>query len=236
MSLHPTFAALTSLALLCGVDGAVRPSAAAEQMIVRIGAVVDQTGGSTSPLYRAAVELAAKQMNAALDRNGSQVKLELILGDSKSNPPFAQTEALRLINEEQVKALVTDNSGVTVAVNKLNYDPASPARAGRTSAARPWVGFWAASGAAGCMSPISGSTRPCAAGAGQPGSWTRPKPMPASGAAIRPISTPTPSRRGRSTNGGVTRCSEPSTTTPRVTRSSSSGRNCRTTSRLIWRP
>jgi ABC-type branched-subunit amino acid transport system substrate-binding protein len=129
MSLHPAFAALTALALVCGVNGAVRPSAAAEPTIVRIGSVVDQTGGSTSPLYRAAVELAARQMNAALDRAGSQVKFELVLGDSKSNPPFAQTEALRLINEEQVKALVTDSSGVTVAVNKLNYDPASPARA-----------------------------------------------------------------------------------------------------------
>ena len=32
--------------------------AAAEKKIIRIGAVVDQTGGSTSPLYRAAVELA----------------------------------------------------------------------------------------------------------------------------------------------------------------------------------
>jgi hypothetical protein len=60
MSLHPAFALLTALALVCGVDGAVRPSAAAEQTIVRIGAVVDQTGGSTSPLYRAAVELAAR--------------------------------------------------------------------------------------------------------------------------------------------------------------------------------
>ena len=89
---------------------------------------MDQTGGSTSPLYRAAVELAASQMNAALDRSGSRVKFEVIFGDSKSNPAFAQSEALRLINQEQVKALVTDSSGVTVAVNRLNYDPATPAK------------------------------------------------------------------------------------------------------------
>jgi Periplasmic binding protein len=128
MSLHPGLAALLPLALVCGF-GADAPAAAAERTVIRIGAVVDQTGGSTSPLYRAAVELAAKQMNAALDRSGGQVKFELLFGDSKSNPPFAQSEALRLINQEQVKALVTDNSGVTVAVNKLNYDPASPAKA-----------------------------------------------------------------------------------------------------------
>src|SRR3954452_4528358 len=121
---------LSTLALVCGfVALTVQPAtAASEPTIIRIGAVVDQTGGSTSPLYRAAVELAASQMNAALDRSGSRVKFEVIFGDSKSNPAFAQSEALRLINQEQVKALVTDSSGVTVAVNRLNYDPATPAK------------------------------------------------------------------------------------------------------------
>ncbi len=129
MSLHSELAALSALALVCGFGtDVVQPAAAAERMIVRIGAVVDQTGGSTSPLYRAAVELAARQMNAALDRSGGQVRFELLFGDSKSNPSFAQSEALRLINQEQVKGLVTDSSGVTVAVNRLNYDPASPAK------------------------------------------------------------------------------------------------------------
>jgi Periplasmic binding protein len=128
---HARLATLFALALACGFDaGAAPPAAAApaERTVIRIGAVVDQTGGSTSPLYRAAVELAVKQMNAALDRSGSRVRFEVVFGDSKSNPPFAQSEALRLINHEQVKALVTDNSGVTVAVNKLNYDPASGAK------------------------------------------------------------------------------------------------------------
>src|SRR5262245_16541397 len=122
-------AALSALGWTFSVAAA--PTAAAgpsERTVIRIGAVVDQTGGSTSPLYRAAVELAAAQMNAALDRSGSRLRFELAFGDSKSNPQFAQSEALRLINQEQVKALVTDSSGVTVAVNKLNYDPTSPAQ------------------------------------------------------------------------------------------------------------
>jgi hypothetical protein len=67
-------------------------------------------------------------MNAALERSGSGVTFKLVFGDSKSNPAFAQSEALRLINQEQVKALVTDSSGVTVAINRLNYDPGSPAK------------------------------------------------------------------------------------------------------------
>ncbi len=118
--------ALLSASALAGEAAAQAP--ATERTIIRIGAVVDQTGGSTSPLYRAAVELAARQMNEALDRSGSRVKFEIVFGDSKSNPPFAQSEALRLVNQEQVKALVTDSSGVTVAVSKLNYDPASASR------------------------------------------------------------------------------------------------------------
>jgi hypothetical protein len=128
---HVGSAALSALALLWGCGAvAAQPAAAAapERTAIRIGAVIDQTGGSTSPLYRAAVELAARQVNAALDRTGSRLSFELVFGDSKSNPPFAQSEALRLINQEQVKALVTDSSGVTVAVNKLNYDPASAAK------------------------------------------------------------------------------------------------------------
>jgi hypothetical protein len=130
MSFPRSELALSTLALVCGfVALTVQPAtAASEPTIIRIGAVVDQTGGSTSPLYRAAVELAASEMNAALDRSGSRVKFEVIFGDSKSNPAFAQSEALRLINQEQVKALVTDSSGVTVAVNRLNYDPATPAK------------------------------------------------------------------------------------------------------------
>ena len=124
---------LLALSLSCGFMGndfrpAAAAPAAAEKKIIRIGAVVDQTGGSTSPLYRAAVELAGKQMNEALDRSGSPVRFEILFGDSKSNPPFAQQEAVRLINQEHVKALVSDSSGVTVAINRLNYDPNTAAK------------------------------------------------------------------------------------------------------------
>jgi hypothetical protein len=119
------------LALGWAFSVAAAPTAAAapsQNTVIRIGAVVDQTGGSTSPLYRAAVELAAAQMSAALERSNNRLRFELAFGDSKSNPQVAQSEALRLINQERVKALVTDSSGVTVAVNKLNYDPTSPAQ------------------------------------------------------------------------------------------------------------
>ena len=108
--------------------GRPAPARAAGKVVVRIGALVDETGASTSPHFRAAVELAGSQMNEALARAGSRLTFEIVFGDTKSSPPRAQTEALRLINEMQVKALVSDSSGDTVAANKLNYDPASPAK------------------------------------------------------------------------------------------------------------
>lgn len=110
------------MALMCMTT----PGAA--QNVIRLGAVVDQTGGSTSPHYRQAIELAGRQMNEALAKAASPVRFEWAFGDSKSTPPFAQAEALKLINEAGVKALVADSSGVTVAINRLNYEATSGAK------------------------------------------------------------------------------------------------------------
>ena len=125
------FGVLSAFLLACGITGGVAsaaPPADQGKTVVRIGALVDQTGASTSPLYRTAVELAASQMNKALARAKSRLAFEVVFGDTKSNPAQGQAEALRLINQERVVALVSDSSGVTVAVNKLNYDPASTAK------------------------------------------------------------------------------------------------------------
>jgi len=122
------YATTLVLAGMLGFGLAADAAAQSATTTIKIGAVVDQTGGSTSPLYRAAIELAGKQMNEALAKAKSPLRFDIAFGDSKSNPPFAQGEALRLINENGVKALVTDSSGVSVAVNRLNYDPASKAK------------------------------------------------------------------------------------------------------------
>ncbi len=110
-----------SLALAAGAN--------TDKTVIRIGALLDQTGGSTTALYRAAVELGVHQVNEALAKSGSRLAFEIVYGDTKSRPPLAQSEAIRLINQEGVKALVSASSGETVAVNKLNYDTASPANA-----------------------------------------------------------------------------------------------------------
>ena len=120
---------LLILELVCslGIDAAGIASAATsghEKMVVRIGALLDQTGGSTSPLYRAAVELAASQMNQALTKAGSRLAFEIVFGDTKSSPPLAATEAIRLINQEGVRALVSASSGETAQLR--------PRRRGKT--------------------------------------------------------------------------------------------------------
>ena len=123
----------TAVALLCGMGlafnaaaaGAPKPSAAPDPVVVRIGALVDLTSSSTSPDFRSAIELAAKQMNQALVRAGSPLTFEIAFGDTVSDPAKTLAEARRLIGDEHVQALISDSSGDTARVNGLNYDPAA---------------------------------------------------------------------------------------------------------------
>lgn len=114
-----------SLAYLCGLSALVLPLSGFAAPI-RIGALIDQSSPSTSLLYRSAIELAQKQMNTALAHSGSKMRFDIVFADSKSQAALAQSEAIRLINEEKISALVTMSSGETIAVNKLNYDSAKP--------------------------------------------------------------------------------------------------------------
>ena len=61
-----------------------------DRTVIRVGALVDQTGPSTSPLFRSAVELAAQQMNQALKHGGARVEFEIVYGDTKSNAAIAR--------------------------------------------------------------------------------------------------------------------------------------------------
>jgi ABC-type branched-subunit amino acid transport system substrate-binding protein len=120
-------------ALLCGMGVAFnaaaatapKPPAASERSVVRIGALVDLTSSSTSPDFRGAIELAAKQMNQALARAGSPLGFEIAFGDTVSDPAKTLAEAQRLVGTEHVQALISDSSGDTAKANGLNYDPAA---------------------------------------------------------------------------------------------------------------
>lgn len=97
----------------------------APPVVVRIGALVDQSSSSTSPDFKDAVALAATQMNKAMARAHAPLRFEIVYGDTKSDPAQTLTEAKRLLGQEHVQALVSDASIDTVKVNGLNYDPAS---------------------------------------------------------------------------------------------------------------
>jgi ABC-type branched-subunit amino acid transport system substrate-binding protein len=96
----------------------------AGQFRIPLGALTDITGGTGSTtLYKAAAELAARQMNEGLQLAGSEIRFDLKVLDSRGDPLTSQVAALTLINQHQVVGLVADLSGVSAAVNQLNYDP-----------------------------------------------------------------------------------------------------------------
>ncbi len=113
------------LALVCAVSA---PAASThDRMVIKIGALVDDGAPpATSPLFKKAVELAALQMNEALKHRGARVEFEVIHGDTNSAGPTARALAIQMINEQGVVGLLAASSGEAVAVNRLNYDPASP--------------------------------------------------------------------------------------------------------------
>jgi hypothetical protein len=92
--------------------------------VIKIGALDDP---GTTPLYGAAVRLAESQMNEALASLRSSVRFKVLFGDDKgNNAAIAREEGLRLLGEG-VLGMVSDSSGDTLALNRLNYDPATPA-------------------------------------------------------------------------------------------------------------
>jgi ABC-type branched-subunit amino acid transport system substrate-binding protein len=90
---------------------------------IRIGALTDNTGTSAVLAWEHAIRLAAEHMNQGLwaAHGDNSVGFELLIRDSRSDPKQSQIQASQLVNVEGVKALVTDSSGDTVGVNKLNY-------------------------------------------------------------------------------------------------------------------
>ena len=93
--------------------------------VIKIGALDDP---GTTPKYGDAIRLAVSQMNEGLAAMHSKVQFAVAFGDDRgNNPAVARAETLRLLNDEHVVAMVSDSSGDTIQVNRLNYDPASPA-------------------------------------------------------------------------------------------------------------
>jgi hypothetical protein len=97
---------------------------------ILLGALADSTGASATTLYATAINLAANQMNQAMAAAKSNIRFNVRVVDSQSDPAHSQATVAELINTEGIKGVVTDISGDTVAVNMLNYDANSPAAYG----------------------------------------------------------------------------------------------------------
>jgi hypothetical protein len=89
---------------------------------IPIAALVDQTGTSATLAFSGSIKLAFKQMNEALRRsNQSGIQFRLLLRDTASRTDLAIRHA-REAAASGARALITEISADTIAVNALNYD------------------------------------------------------------------------------------------------------------------
>jgi hypothetical protein len=109
---------ITGSLAACGSNGAMT----SDPNAIVIGALADSTGASATTLYATAINLAASQMNQAMAAAKSNIRFNVRVVDSQSDPMHSQAAVADLINNERIKGVVTDISGDTVAVNMLNYD------------------------------------------------------------------------------------------------------------------
>ena len=90
---------------------------------VRIAALIDQTGTSATLAFSGTVKLAFKQMNEGLRASSqSAIQFRLLLRDTASRSELAVKKALEAVREGGARALITEISADTIAVNALNYD------------------------------------------------------------------------------------------------------------------
>jgi ABC-type branched-subunit amino acid transport system substrate-binding protein len=120
------FAALATGALGCTTteeDAAIPPDA------IRIAALIDQTGTSATLAYSAAIKLAFNQMNQGLQASSQRrIEFGLLLRDTASRSAQAVMQAEEVVISAGARALVTEISADTIAVNALNYREQSPLR------------------------------------------------------------------------------------------------------------
>lgn len=92
--------------------------------VLLLGAVIDHSGSNAEPSWGDAVILAQNQMNQALVAAGHpDWSFQIIVNDSRNDPPTALSRVLDLVKNQHVKGLILDNSQTVNAINALNYGP-----------------------------------------------------------------------------------------------------------------
>jgi branched-chain amino acid transport system substrate-binding protein len=98
------------------------------------GAVTDRTGSLATPSWQDAFELAVADVNAALRQENAQFRMQVNLADSENLPKVAVQRAQDLVlaaaDDQRAKALITDSSANSIAVNNLQYGAAAPGLTG----------------------------------------------------------------------------------------------------------
>jgi branched-chain amino acid transport system substrate-binding protein len=89
---------------------------------IRIGALTDRTGTSATLAFTSAIKLAFRQMNDALGASAQHdVRFQLISRDTASDSARAVAQARYAVEQLGARALITEISADTIAVNALNY-------------------------------------------------------------------------------------------------------------------
>jgi hypothetical protein len=129
MKLHTLRAlALLAVPLACaGPDDRaveVTPQAATTGQTFKIGVLVDGASPARAN-FTAAALLAERQIEEALSQSGIHDRFDVVVAPYAAGQ--AQNTAIDLVNNQGALGVVSDISGNTAAVNRLNYQAGSPA-------------------------------------------------------------------------------------------------------------
>jgi branched-chain amino acid transport system substrate-binding protein len=113
------FISIASVALLTLSGCAASPSESLDSTPIKIGAVSSLTGPAPFPEVPAAAQAVFERVNAEGGINGRQI--EFVSLDDGADPAQASTAARRLVDENQVVALVGSASLVECSVNAAFY-------------------------------------------------------------------------------------------------------------------
>jgi branched-chain amino acid transport system substrate-binding protein len=145
--LRPFFALLAAAAMSVAIAG----GASAEDKVVKIGGIFPMSGNaaSTGVHTKAALEVAMDIINNAHPELGNfplaknaglaglgGVKVEVVFADNQGSPATGQNQALRLITEEKVVAIVgAYQSGITLTASAISEKYGIPFLTGESVAA-----------------------------------------------------------------------------------------------------
>ena len=110
------------IAMFIGFGCAKSNNGNQQEKVITLGAVIDQTGSAGPGSWPNAAQLAVTQMNSALVKASSEIRFNLVIGDSTNVPAVAAQRAQDLVMSKGAKGLVVDTSQDDVEILKLQYD------------------------------------------------------------------------------------------------------------------